>query len=79
MYLSVNTKLGQNVFDHTISHDFDYFIEHHWLVISVYLSSQPVAHMSYASTRRSVVTGNSARIQDETTESSACFIAVLGV
>ena len=42
-----------------------------WLVISVYLSSLPVAHLSDAPIRLLVVTGESARIQDETTESSA--------
>ena len=49
------------------------------LVIFVYLSSLPVAHLSDARRRRLVVTGDSARIQDETTESSACFYNVLGV
>ena len=45
------------------------------LVISVYLSSLPVAHLSNTPRRRLpvVVTGDSARIQDETTESSALF------
>ena len=38
-----------------------------------------VAHLSDAPRRRLVVTGNSARIQDETTESSAWFFNVLGV
>ena len=38
------------------------------LVISVYLSSLPVVHLSDAPRRRIVVTGDSARIQDETTE-----------
>ena len=49
------------------------------LVISVYLSSLPVAHLSDAPRRRLVVTGDSARIQDETTENSAWFFNVLGV
>ena len=49
------------------------------LIISVYLSSIPVAYLSDASRRRLVVTGDSARIQDETTESSAWFFNVLGV
>ena len=49
------------------------------LFISVYLSSLPVAHLSDAPRRRLVVTGYSARIQDETTESSAHFFNVLGV
>ena len=49
------------------------------LVISVYLSSLPVAHLSDAPRRRLVVTGDSARIQDETTESSARFFNVLDV
>ena len=49
------------------------------LVFSVYLSSLPVAHLSDAPRRRLVVTGDSARIQDETTESSAWFFNVLGV
>ena len=43
------------------------------------LSSLPVAHLSDAPRRRLVVTGDSARIQDETTESSAWFFNVLGV
>ena len=50
-----------------------------YLIISVYLSSLPVAHLSDASRRRLVVTGDSARIQDETTENSAWFFNVLGV
>ena len=49
------------------------------LFIFVYLSSLPVAHLSDAPRRRLVVTWNSARIQDETTESSAWFFNVLGV
>ena len=43
------------------------------LVISVYLSQLPVAHLSDAPRRRVVVTGDSTRIQDETTENSAWF------
>ena len=50
-----------------------------WLVISVYLSLLPVAHLSDAPRRRLVVTGDSARIQDETTENSTWFFNVLGV
>ena len=49
------------------------------LIISVYLSSLPVAHLSDAPRRRLVVTGDSARIQDETTENSAWFFNVFGV
>ena len=49
------------------------------LVIFVYLSSLPVAHLSNAARRRLVVMGDSARIQDETTENSAWFFNVLGV
>ena len=49
------------------------------LVISVYLPSLPVAHLNDAPRRRLVVTGDSARIQDETTENSAWFFNVLGV
>ena len=45
----------------------------------VYLSSLPVAHLSDAPRRWLVVTGDSARIQDETTENSAWFFNVLGV
>ena len=48
-------------------------------IISVYLSSLPVAHLSDAPRRRLVVTGDSARIQDETTENSVWFFNVLGV
>ena len=50
-----------------------------YLIIFVYLSSLPVAHLSEAPRRRLVVTGDSARIQDETTENSAWFFNVLGV
>ena len=46
---------------------------------SVYLSSLPVSHLSNAPRRWLVVTGDSARIQDETTENSAWFFNVLGV
>ena len=49
------------------------------LIIFVYLSSLPVAHLSDAPRRRLVVTGDSARIQDETTENSAWFFSVLGL
>ena len=49
------------------------------LVVSVHLSSLPVAHLSDAPRRRLVVTGDSARIQDEITENSAWFFNVLGV
>ena len=49
------------------------------LIVFVYLSSLPVAHLSDAPRRRLVVTGESARIQDETTENSAWFFNVLGV
>ena len=38
-----------------------------------------VAHLSDAPRKRLVVTGDSARIQDETAESSIWFIDVLGV
>ena len=41
------------------------------LFISVYLSSLPVAHLGDAPRIRLVVMGDSAKIQDETTESSA--------
>ena len=45
-----------------------------WLVIFVYSSSLPVAHLSDAHLRRRlVVTGESARIHDESTENSAWF------
>ena len=49
------------------------------IVIFVYLSSLPVAHLSDAPRRRLVVTGDSARIRDETTESSSWFFKVLSV
>ena len=49
------------------------------LIISVHLSSLPVAHLSDAPRRQLVVTGDSARIQDETTENSAWFFNVLSV
>ena len=44
------------------------------LVISVYLSSLLVTHLSDAPRRRLIITGNSARIQNKTTESSACSL-----
>ena len=44
-------------------------------IFFVYLSSLPVAHLR----KRLVVTGDSVRIQDETTENSAWFFNVLGV
>ena len=50
-----------------------------WLIIFVYLSSIPVAHLSDAPRRRLVFTGDSARIQDETTENSAWFFNVFVV
>ena len=50
-----------------------------FLVISVYLSSLPVVQLSDAPRKRLVVTEDSARIQDETAESSAWFFKVLGV
>ena len=50
-----------------------------FFIISVYLSSLPVAHLSDAPRRRLVVTRDSARIQDEITENSAWFFNVLGV
>ena len=45
----------------------------------VYLSSLPVAHLTDAPRRWLVVTGDSARIQDETTENSAWFFDLLCV
>ena len=48
-------------------------------IIFIYLSSLRVAHLSDAPRRRLVVMGDSARIQDETTENSAWFFNVLGV
>ena len=54
-------------------------IQSRLLTIFVFLSSLPVGHLSDAPRRRLVVTGNSARIQDETTENSAWFFNVLGV
>ena len=49
------------------------------LFTSVYLSSLPVAHLIDAHRRRLVVTGYSARVQNETNESSTWFFNVLGV
>ena len=46
------------------------------MVISVYLSSLPVAHLRDAPRRRLDVTGDSERIHDETTESSTWFFNV---
>ena len=58
----------------------NFFIEaDYWLVISVYLSSLPVAHLSDVPRRRIVVTGDIARIQDETPQSSAWFCNMLGI
>ena len=48
-------------------------------VIFVYLLSLPVAHVSNAPRRRSVVMADNARIQDETTESFTLFFNVLGI
>ena len=52
-----------------------------WLfwIIFVYLLSLLVAHLSDTPRRQLVVTGDSARIQDETAESSAWFFNVPGV
>ena len=47
------------------------------LVIFIYLSLLPVAHLRNAPRRQLVVKGDSARIQDETTESLAWFFNVL--
>ena len=52
---------------------------HFCLVISIYVSSLPVAHLSDTLKGQLVVTGDSARIQDETTESFAWFFNYLGV
>ena len=49
------------------------------MVISLYLSSLPVAHLSDTRRIRLVVTWDTARIQDETTEGSAWFFNMLGV
>ena len=49
------------------------------LFVSVYLSSLPVAHLINAPRIWLVVTGNGAKVQDETTESSAWFFNALGV
>ena len=62
-------------------------IKHVGLVISVCLSSLPVAHLSDAPfpppppppPKTVIVTGDSAKIHDETTESSAWFFNELGV
>ena len=48
-----------------------------WLVVSIYLSSLPVAHLSHNPRRWLVVMVDSARTQDETTESSTLFFNVL--
>ena len=49
------------------------------LVISMYLSLLLVAQLSGAPGKRLVVTWDSARIQEETTESFTWFFNVLGV
>ena len=49
------------------------------IIFPVYSSSLPVAHLSYAPRRRLVVTGDSAKIQEETTENSAWFFNVLSI
>ena len=49
------------------------------LFVSIYLSSLTVANLSDTPRRRLVVTGDSSRIQDENTESSAWFFNVIGV
>ena len=48
-------------------------------VIFGYLLSLPVAHLSDTPRRQLVVTGDSARIQDEITENSTWFFNVLSV
>ena len=50
-----------------------------YLFVSIYLLSLPVAHPSDAPRGQLVVTGDSARIQDESTESSAWFFNLLDV
>ena len=50
-----------------------------YFTFCVCLLSLPVAHLSDAPRRRLIVAGDSERIQDETTESSAWFFNVLGV
>ena len=62
-----------------IQNGYFYVILRFWLVIFVYLSSLPVAHLSDAPRRRLVVMGDRARIQDETTDNSAWFFHVFGV
>ena len=49
------------------------------LISFIYLSSLPVVRLSDDPRRRLVVTGDSARVQDETTKSSTWFFNVLGV
>ena len=49
------------------------------LIVSNYLSLLPDVHLSDTPRRWLVVTGDSARIQDETTQNSAWFLNVLGV
>ena len=49
------------------------------LFICVYLSLLPVAHLRAVARRWLVVTWDSERIQDETTESSAWFYNILSV
>ena len=50
-----------------------------WFFVSINVTLLPVAHLSNAPRRQLVVTEDSARIQDETTESSAWFFNMLGV
>ena len=47
--------------------------------VQMYLSSLPVAHLSDGPRRRLDVTGDSARVLNETTERSALFFNALGV
>ena len=51
----------------------------HSLFISIYLSLLPVAHLSDAPRRQLVVMGDSAKIENETTERSTWFFNMLGV
>ena len=44
-----------------------------------YLLLVPVGHLNDATRRRLIVTGDSARIQEETTESSSWFFNLHGV
>ena len=58
----------------TFAIGYNIYLSQQKLVVSVYLTSLPVAHLSEAPRGRLVVTGDSVRIQDETTDYLIIFV-----